>query len=104
MSVLGGEFGIAEWPDDEQIPRVAACRDSGNYLVAWQSSGDNDTYARAVSNDGIPSTIVHNLITRSMQSRAHPMLPAMQLEKNSSQFGRKFTLAWKTLTASRAGW
>lgn len=62
LSALGGgEFGIAEWPDDEQIPRVAACHDAGEYLVAWQSSGNYDTYARQISKDGIPSTIIHNL-------------------------------------------
>jgi len=51
---FGGEFGIAEWPDTEIHPAVAACDDADQYLVAWQSfaTGTYDIYARFVKGDG----------------------------------------------------
>jgi len=51
-----GEFGIAEWPDYEEHPAVAACSDSDQYLVAWQSHvnppDDYDIYVRFIQGDG----------------------------------------------------
>ncbi|RLC75631.1 MAG: hypothetical protein DRI81_11655 [Chloroflexi bacterium] len=52
-----GEFGIAGWAEDEEHPAVAACNDTDQYLVAWQSlqSGTpnhNDVYVRFVDGDG----------------------------------------------------
>jgi hypothetical protein len=55
-TVLGtGEFGIAEWPDDEGAPRVAASRISNTWSVAWHSQVDptyKDIYVRTVWVDG----------------------------------------------------
>jgi hypothetical protein len=55
MKLGGGEFGIAEWPDEEIHPSVAACSTIDRYLVAWQSfvfGTDYDIYARFVTGDG----------------------------------------------------
>ncbi len=51
----GGEFGIAGWPETEIHPAVAACNQTDQYLVAWQSlqSGtQNDVYVRFIDGDG----------------------------------------------------
>ncbi|NOR84190.1 MAG: hypothetical protein GQ526_11935, partial [Ardenticatenales bacterium] len=53
-TVLGGELGIAGWPDDEVAPAVAACDGADQYLVTWTSvqSGGKRVYARFVDGDG----------------------------------------------------
>ena len=42
VALGGGEFTIAGWPDDEQVPAVAACDQADQYLVAWQSLRGSD--------------------------------------------------------------
>lgn len=55
-TVLGtGEFGIAEWPDDEGAPRIAASRVSNRWAVVWHSQvrpADRDAFARLLWIDG----------------------------------------------------
>jgi hypothetical protein len=53
----GGPFGIAEWPDSEEKPAVAACKAADQYLVLWKSDvgtgGANyNIYGRFVTGDG----------------------------------------------------
>ena len=53
----GGPFGVAEWPDSEETPAVAACKAADQYLVLWKSdvgtSGANyNIYGRFVTGDG----------------------------------------------------
>lgn len=61
-----GEFGIAGWPDNEILPAVAACHGADQYLVAWQSDqggGNLDPYARYISGDGSPGSVLHLIDT-----------------------------------------
>ncbi len=55
----GGEFPIANWPDEEAEASVAACHTSDQYLVAWHSiQGLKDgLYARFVDGDGNPGQV-----------------------------------------------
>jgi hypothetical protein len=51
----GGEFSVADWPDDELLPAVAACGAADQFLVTWQSiqvSGPK-LYARFINGDGV---------------------------------------------------
>ena len=57
FQLSGGPFGVAEWPDSEEYPAVAACKEADQYLVLWKSdvgtSGANyDIYGRFVTGDG----------------------------------------------------
>jgi hypothetical protein len=51
----GGEFSIAVWPDPENRPAVAACREADQYAVIWSSfrSGGYDLYVRLITGDGV---------------------------------------------------
>jgi hypothetical protein len=42
---LASEFAIAAWPGAEELPVVAACEETDQYLVAWQNN-QPDIYAR----------------------------------------------------------
>ncbi|MGC9346633.1 MAG: hypothetical protein ACP5JG_00725 [Anaerolineae bacterium] len=58
----GGSFGVAGWPDLEQMPVVAACRTADQYFVAWQSyvnGTDFDIYGRYVSGAGSTGSVQH---------------------------------------------
>ena len=56
--LAGGEFAIADWPDAESRPAVAACRGGADqYFVAWQSTvsaNNNDVFGRFVTGGGVP--------------------------------------------------
>jgi len=58
--LAGGEFGIAGWLGAETRPSVAACRETDQYLVAWQNP-QPDIYARFVDGDGSLDPIVLHL-------------------------------------------
>ena len=54
VKLSGGEFSIAGWPDPENRPAVAACREADQYAVVWSSyrMGDYDLYVRFIRGDG----------------------------------------------------
>ncbi len=61
-SLGGGEFPIAEWPDQEHRPAVAACHEADQYLVAWQSlvsPNNDDVFARFVNGNGTVDSVHH---------------------------------------------
>lgn len=54
-----GEFPIADWPDDEERPAVAACDQADQYLVTWQSDqgtggADFAIYGYYLNGDAVP--------------------------------------------------
>lgn len=51
LAMAGGEFDIAVWPGAETQPSVAACRETDQYLVAWQNHAP-DIYVRFIKGDG----------------------------------------------------
>ena len=58
FQLSGGPFSVAGWPDSEEYPAVAACKEADQYLVLWKSdvgtSGANyNIYGRFVTGDGI---------------------------------------------------
>ncbi|MBW6466586.1 MAG: PKD domain-containing protein [Brevefilum sp.] len=73
-ALLGGEFAIAGWPDDELVPAVSACPLS-TFLVTWTSvqSGGKRVYARFVDFEGTPSSIVTQIESATTGS---PFVPA----------------------------
>jgi hypothetical protein len=95
LNQILADFGIAGWPDDEQSARVAACRVAGDYLVAWQSTGNSDIYARAVSKDGIPSGIVHNLSDTNNIVEGSPDIAC-------DAAGKNFFTVWEKVYSSTA--
>ena len=88
-----GEFTIAGWPDLEEHPAVAACRMADQYLVAWQSdvgTGGSDyaIYARYLSGDAVPGTVV--LVDNTT-------LPQVDAANACDHAGYKYLLAWSDL-------
>ena len=54
-ALASGEFSIAAWPDSEETPSVAACAQTGQYIVAWQSNTTDmgyNVYAWPLNSDG----------------------------------------------------
>ncbi|MCJ7754688.1 MAG: hypothetical protein MUP13_08990 [Thermoanaerobaculales bacterium] len=50
-AILGGDFGIAAWPDAETSPRISASRVSDRWAVVWNSqvtASEKDVFARLV--------------------------------------------------------
>jgi len=73
-SVIGGEFSIADWPDAETAPAVAATAAGNEWAVAWQSdnSGESEAmniYVRRLWVDG--SGIVQQAAPVKMQATAY---------------------------------
>lgn len=52
--LAGGEFKIAGWPDQENVPSVAACAGVDQYLVVWQSltASKHEVYGYLLAGDG----------------------------------------------------
>ena len=88
-----GEFPIAAWTAWEDYPSVAACHQSDQYLVAWQSyqdTGGSDyaIYARYLNGDGVPGNVYE------VDDTTRPeLLP----EIGCNAAGREYLLAWTTL-------
>lgn len=85
-----GEFTIAGWPACEELPAVAACHGSDQYMVTWQS--DQDTagvdyaiYARFLSGGAVPG-IVH-LISDTTLPQIYPDIAC-------DAFGKQYLLTW----------
>ncbi len=91
----GGEFGIAGWPDSEEVPTVAACHKGDQYLVAWQSlvgpPTNYDVYARYVSGDGIPGTVF--LVDGTTA-------PESDIDAACRHDGKQYLLTWQTMYAT----
>lgn len=94
ISLGGGEFAIAGWPDSEGTPSVAACNIADQYLVAWQSlvipPTDYDTYVRYVNGDGVPGNVYPIDATTA---------PEVEVDVSCNQGGRQYLLAWQTMYA-----
>jgi hypothetical protein len=71
---LGGELGIAGWPDDESVPAVGACNGTDQYLVTWTSAqaGGDRVYARFVDGDGS----VQGVYQADSSTTGYPFAPA----------------------------
>jgi len=57
-----GEFSIAGWPSQEERPSVAACEQTDQYLVLWQSDqstnfADEAVYGRFLNGDAVPGNV-----------------------------------------------
>ena len=52
--LAGGEFKIAGWPDQENLPAVSACAGVDQYLVVWQSKTADlhEIYGYLLAGDG----------------------------------------------------
>jgi len=92
LSPSGVEFGIAEYPDDEQSARVAACRVTGKYLVAWQSTGNDDIYGRSVKEDG-SSAGLHTLSNTTNFTESSPDVAC-------DAAGKNFFTVWEKIYSS----
>lgn len=86
-----GEFPIAGWPAVEEHPAVAACSQSDQYLVAWQS--DQDTggadyaiYARYLSGTAVQGNVYMIVDTT---------LPQKEVDVECDFAGQKYLLAWQ---------
>ena len=93
-----GEFGIAGWPDTEEIPSVAACETADQYLVGWQSdqgTGGSDwaVYARFVSGAGVPGN-VHLIVDTTA--------PQTAVDMSCDAAGQQYLLAWEDVYAGGA--
>lgn len=100
VALGGGEFGIAEWPDDEERPALAACNIADQYLVAWESlvGSDYDLYARFVKGDGtldggphvIYDTVVHEIepdVACNMSGRQYLVVWQQQYSNLTGPYG-----------------
>jgi hypothetical protein len=89
-----GEFVIAGWPDNEEVPAVAACRGADQYLVAWQSLVgppiDYDIYGRFVTGDGTPAGVY--LVDGTTA-------PEKAASIRCDQGGQQYLVAWQTMYA-----
>ncbi len=85
----GGEFAIATYPEDDQLPAVAAGHTADQYLVAWQRqvSGDDDVYGSPVSGNGIPGQDIQIDATT---------LPEQAASVACDQSGTVYLVAWQT--------
>ena len=86
-----GEFPIAGWPANEEKPKVAACSQADQYLVAWQS--DQDTggtdfaiYARYLNGNAVPGN-VHMI--------ADTTLPQLSVDLACNAGRQRYLLAWQ---------
>ena len=91
----GGEFPIATWLGAaETQPSVAACKETDQYLVAWQNP-QPDIYARFVKGDGsLDPTILHFASTSVDQINP-------QVACNSA--GNRFLVVWQEQYSSATG-
>jgi hypothetical protein len=89
---LGGELGIAGWPDDELIPAVSACDGADQYLVTWTSvqSGGDRVYARYLDGTGTPEGVYQ--IDDS--TTGYPYAPAAL----ACRWGVQHMLTWERLS------
>lgn len=88
VALGGGEFTIAGWSDNEQVPAVAACDQADQYLVAWQSlvGSDYDLFARFIKGDGTPES-VHEISAFAGDQE--------QVQVSCNSAGREYMLAWQ---------
>lgn len=89
---LGLEFVIADWPDREETPSVAACDQADQYLVGWQSdqgTGEADyaIYARYLNGDAVPGNIY--LVGDSST-------PDTEVDVSCNASGNRYLLAWQS--------
>jgi len=94
IPLAGGEFGIAGWPGAEIIPSVAACRETDQYLVAWQND-QPDIYARFIKGDGsLDGGPLHLEFTSVAETKS-------QVACNSA--GNQFLVVWQQQFSSATG-
>lgn len=90
-----GEFAIAGWPDNEEVPAVAACRGADQYLVGWQSlvgpPTNYDIYARFVTADGTPAGVY--LVDGTTA-------PEKAVNIRCDLSGQQYLVAWQTMYAT----
>jgi hypothetical protein len=89
----GGPFGIAGWPDSEEIPAVAACNMANQYLVTWQSDQQSAgsinyaIYARYINGDGSVAGV--HLVDDTTSPEIHADVACIN-------GGRQYFIAWQT--------
>ncbi|HSB66414.1 MAG TPA: hypothetical protein VLD65_07535 [Anaerolineales bacterium] len=94
---IGDEFSIAGWPDSEERPAVAACFETDQYMVAWQSDqgtvgSDYAIYARYLNGDAIPGYVTLIDDTTS---------PELNVAIACNRAGKQYMLVWQTQYVSQ---
>jgi hypothetical protein len=88
----GGVFPIAGWPDDEELPSVAACDQADQYLVTWQSlvnpPDDYAIYGRYIGGDG---TLAGVYLVDDTTA------PEKQANVTCNDGGRQYLITWQTM-------
>jgi hypothetical protein len=89
----GSEFRVNTWTTSTQILPAIAMDDNGNFVITWQSSGQdgggNGIYAQRYNNAGVPLGSVFRVNTWTTSAQSSPVI-AMDSDGD-------FVVAWQSL-------
>lgn len=95
----GTEFSVANWPDEEGWPAVAACRTANQYLFAWHSLSASDSnidgiYARDVNGDGSLGDFVKAIMYDPLYGRVYRRVDVACGKTNLTPDNPGYLVAW----------